>query len=350
MNKNLNIGGIQVSEDSPTFIIAELSANHNNDFDLAIESIKAIKESGADAIKVQTFTPDSMTLKHDSEMFMTRKDSNWAGRSLYSLYEEGSLPYEWHVKMKEVAEDLGLVFFSAPFDKEGVDFLEGLDVPAFKIASMEITDIPLIKHVASKGRPMIISTGIAEIADIELAVKTCKEQGNDQVILLKCTSSYPTPYKDAHLANISWISENYDCLSGLSDHTLDIYAPICAVSLGAKVIEKHFILDKSIGSLDADFSLDKSEFKQMVDAIRATEKLIGQKEYFVTEKMKKAYISSRSIFVINDIAKGEVISEDNIKVIRPGYGLHPKFFEGALGKKALVEIERGTPLSKDHFN
>ena len=350
MNKNINLGGIHISENSPTFIIAELSANHNNDLEVAIESIKAIKESGADAIKVQTFTPDSMTLKHDSEIFMTRKDSNWAGRSLYSLYEEGSLPYEWHEQLKNVAEDLGLVFFSAPFDKEGVDFLDSLNVPAFKIASMEITDIPLIKHVASKNKPMIISTGIAEIEDIELAVKTCLEQGNDQIILLKCTSSYPTPYEDAHLANISWISEKYNCLSGLSDHTLDIYAPICAVSLGAKVIEKHFILDRSIGSLDADFSLDKTQFKQMVDAIRATEKLKGQKEYFVTDKMKKAYISSRSIFVIKDIKKGETLSENNIKVIRPGYGLHPKFFEETKGKVANCDIERGTPLSKEHFN
>lgn len=349
MQKSIKIGDREISQDSPAFIIAELSANHNNDLDLAIESVKAMKECGADAVKVQTFTPDSMTLDHPSEIFMTRKDSMWAGQSLYSLYEEGSLPYDWHIKLQEVAKDLGLIFFSAPFDKNDVDFLASIDVPAYKIASMEITDIPLIKYVASKGKPMIISTGIAEVADIDLAVKTCLDAGNDQVILLKCTSSYPTPYEDAHLNNIPWIQQNYDCLSGLSDHTLDLFAPITAASLGAKVIEKHFILDRSIGSLDSKFSLDKKDFKEMVDAIRATEKLKGSQDYMVTEKMKKAYISSRSIFVIKDIQAGELFTEENIKVLRPGYGLHPKHFEGALGKTASVMLERGTPLSMDHI-
>ena len=345
MAKSINIGDFSVSDSGPVFIIAELSANHGGKLDLAKESIRAIKKSGADAVKVQTYHPDSMTLDSDKEIFMTRKDSLWAGRKLYDLYREGALPYEWHPELKSTAEDLGLIFFSTPFDIEAVDFLEQLNVPAYKVASLEITDIPLIIHIAKKGRPVLISTGIAEIEDIRLAVDACMKQGNDQIILLKCTSSYPTPPEDANLKNMVWMREEFNFMTGLSDHTTDILAPVAAVTLGARVIEKHFILDKSIKGLDAAFSLDAPAFTDMVNAIRITEKLLGNQAYTMTEKMKTARISSRSVIVTGDIRKGEFLTRDNIKVLRPGYGLHPKYYDDLIGKKANRDLTPGTPLS-----
>jgi pseudaminic acid synthase len=345
MAKNINIGNFSVSESGPVFIIAELSANHGRDLDLAKESILAIKKAGADAVKVQTYQPDSMTLDSDQEMFKTRNDSLWAGRKLYDLYREGALPYEWHPELKKTAEDLGLIFFSTPFDIEAVDFLEQLHVPAYKIASLEITDIPLITHIAGKGKPILLSTGIAEIEDIRLAVDACLKQGNDQIILLKCTSSYPTPPEDAHLKNMVWLRKEFNFFTGLSDHTMDFYAPVAAVSLGARVIEKHFILDKSIKGLDAAFSLDATAFGEMVNAIRTTEKMLGDHAYTVTEKMKKARISSRSVLVTGNILQGEFLTRENIKVLRPGYGLHPKYYNELIGKKANRDLSPGTPLS-----
>ncbi|MBR9999344.1 MAG: pseudaminic acid synthase [Cyclobacteriaceae bacterium] len=345
MGREIKIGDFIISDSGPVFVIAELSANHARNLETAMESIKAISRTGANAVKVQTYKPESMTLDSDTEIFMTRKDSLWAGRKLFDLYKDGSLPYEWHAELKKFAEGLGLILFSTPFDIEAVDFLERLQVPAYKIASFEITDIPLISHIAGKGKPVLLSTGIAEPEDIQLAVDTCLQKGNDQIIILKCTSSYPTPDEDAHLNNISWLREKFKCLTGLSDHTLDIFAPIAAVSLGARVVEKHFILDRSKKSLDADFSLDPEGFSAMVTAIRSTEKLLGNYAYTVTEKMKKAKISCRSIFVTKDIRKGEHFSSDNIRVLRPGYGIHPRHYYDLMGKKAGKDLTFGTPLS-----
>jgi len=344
MLKEIKIGDFIISETSPAFIIAELSTNHLQNLNIAKESIKAIEKTGANAVKVQTYRPESMTLDSDLEIYQTRKDSLWAGRKLIDVYREGALPYEWHAELKKIAEDLGLVFFSTPFDVYDVEFLESLRIPAYKVASMEILDIPLIAHIAKKGKPIILSTGIAEKEDIQLAIDTCLQENNQQIIILKCTSSYPTPYEDAHLKNIVWIFEKYKTWVGLSDHTQDIIAPIAAITLGAKVIEKHFILDKSLKSLDASFSLDVNQFTNMVDAIRNTEKLLGNHQYQVTDKMKNARISSRSILVVKNIKKGEILTSDNIKVLRPGYGLHPKYYYKVIGKKAASDLPFGTPL------
>jgi len=345
--KEIRIGNHIISDRSPVFIVAELSANHNKDFKLALKSLDAIKESGADAVKVQTYRPDSITIDSEKEMFRTREDSLWSGIKLYDLYKKGSLPYEWHSELQSYAEKLGLVFFSSPFDDKDVDFLETLNIPAYKIASMEITDIPLISYVASKGKPIILSSGIATKEDIQLAIDTCLKEKNDKLILLKCTSSYPTPPEDAHLNNILWLKNNFNIPIGLSDHTKDIIAPIVAVTLGAKLIEKHFILDKSIESLDAGFSLDRIEFSKMVASIREAEQLLGKHDYMVTEKMEIAKKSSRSVFVIKKIDSGMVFSKDNIKVIRPGFGIHPKYYKQILGKKAARDLEAGSPLSLD---
>mgnify|MGYP002395948580 CR=1 FL=1 len=328
-----------------TYIIAELSANHNHDLEIALKTLKAMHDAGADALKVQTFTPDSMTLNENQEIFMARKDSLWKGKKLYDLYREAALPYEWHEKLKAEAENLGLDFFSTPFDIAGVDFLEKLKVPAYKIASLEINHIPLIEYVASKKKPMIISTGIATLADIEMAVNVCRKVGNNDITLLKCTSAYPAPIEEANLRNIATLKQMFNVKAGLSDHTLSLAVPGAAVAMGATVIEKHFILERSMGGVDAAFSLDKNEFSTMVKIVRETEKALGSDEYQVTEKMKKASISSRSIIVSENILSGQNFSEQNIKVLRPGYGLHPSNYNSILGRKARSNIMKGTPLT-----
>ncbi len=327
------------------FIVAELSANHVQDLNLAKETIYAIKYAGADAVKLQTYTPDTITIDSDKEYFVIKQGTLWDGKNFYELYKEAYTPWEWHYELKELAEKLGLVFFSTPFDRSAVDFLEELDVPMYKIASFEITDIPLIEYVASKGKPVIISTGIATLSDIEEAVNACKRVGNDQIILLKCVSAYPTPLEDVNLRTIPNMAETFGCPVGLSDHTLGISVPIAAVALGARVIEKHFILSKDIDSPDREFSLTPEEFKEMVQAIRDVEKALGKVSYELTEKMKRAKEFARSLFVVKDMKKGEVFTEENVRSIRPGYGLHPKYLKEILGKRARKDIERGTPLS-----
>lgn len=343
----IKISNKEITQNSPTFIIAEMSANHNQDFDIAVNTIKAAKEIGADAIKLQTYTADTITLDCDNKYFQIEQDTPWDGQTLYALYKEAYTPWDWQPKLKKIADDLGIICFSSSFDKSSVDFLEKMDVPAYKIASFEITDIPLIKYVAEKGKPVIISTGIAKEEDIEEAVNTCKDAGNEQVILLKCTSSYPAPFKEANLRTIPDLAERFKVISGLSDHTLGIIVPIIAVAIGAKVIEKHFILDKSIGGPDADFSLDKAEFKAMVDAVRNTEIALGNVCYELSENAKKNRMFSRSLFVIKDIKTGEIITEENIRSIRPGHGLPPKFLPDVLGKKVKKDLIKGTPLSWD---
>lgn len=327
------------------FIIAELSANHGHDINIAKETIKAAKESGADAIKIQTYTADTLTIDCDNEYFKLDSGTIWDGRTLYDLYSEAYTPWEWQRELMEYANSLGLIFFSTPFDKTAVDFLEELNVPLYKVASFEIMDIPLIEYIASKGKPMIISTGIAELSDIEEAIEACKRAGNNQIILLKCTSSYPAQIEDANLKTIPNMKETFGVEVGLSDHTLGITVPVVSVALGARVIEKHFILDKLIGGPDASFSLEPHEFKQMVESVRDAEKALGKVDYSMNEKKKSSRLLGRSLFVVKDIKAGEKFTEDNVRSIRPGYGISPKHINEILSRVARYDIDRGTPLS-----
>jgi len=326
------------------FIVAELSANHANDINIAKETIRAAARCGADAIKLQTYRADSITLKSDNEYFKIKQETIWDGRTLYELYKEASLPYEWHKELFATAKEEGLICFSSPFDRKAVDFLEELETPAYKVASFEITDIPLIEHMAKKQKPIIISTGIATLEDIELAVQTCRDVGNDQIILLKCTSAYPAEPSAMNLKTMQDLSKRFHVLSGLSDHTLGITAPVAATALGAVMIEKHFILDRSIGGADSSFSLDESEFTLMVQAVRETQKLLGGVTYELNEKTKRSREFSRSLFVAKEIKKGELFSEENIRSVRPGFGLHPKNYNQILGKRAAKNLKRATPL------
>jgi pseudaminic acid synthase len=327
-----------------TFIIAELSANHGQKLEVAVETIRAAKRAGADAIKLQTTKPELITLDCDNEFFKLTSGL-WKGRTLFDLYKETYTPWEWHNELFEVAKEEDLLCFSSPFDKTAVDFLEKFNPPAYKIASFEILDIPLIEYVASKGRPIIISTGIADLDDIELAVKTCRNVGNDDITLLKCTSSYPAPLEEANLLTIPDLKRRFNVKVGLSDHTLGIVAAVVAVSLGSQVIEKHFILDKSIGGPDASFSLDEKEFTEMVKAVREAEKAVGDVNYELTEKGKAGRKFARSLFVVKDVKAGEKFTEENVKSIRPGYGLHPKYLKDVIGKTCNKNISKGTPLS-----
>ena len=340
----MKIGDFRISESSNVFIIAELSANHNGSLEVAIETIKAAKRAGADCIKLQTYTADTITLNSQKDDFVI-KGTIWNGENLYDLYSRAYTPWEWHKKLFEVAKDEGLVCFSSPFDKTAVDFLEKLNVPAYKVASFEITDIPLIEYIASKGKPVIISTGIAKEEDISLALDACKKSGNNDIILLKCTSSYPAPIDEANLLMIQDLKRKYGVLTGLSDHTLGETAPVVATTLGAKIIEKHFILNKSIGGPDVEFSMDESEFKSMVNSVRKTEKLLGSISYDLTAKQIKGREFARSLYVCADIKKGDIITDKNVKSIRPGFGLHPKYYFKILGKKALKNLEKGERFS-----
>jgi pseudaminic acid synthase len=331
------------------FIIAELSANHGGELEIALETIRAAKRAGADAIKIQTYTADTITLNSKKDYFKINQGTHWDGQYLYDLYKEASLPWDWHTKIFEVAKEEGLVCFSSPFDNSAVDLLEELNTPIYKIASFEITDIPLIEYAASKGKPMILSTGIAEIEDIELAIETCKKAGNNDITILKCTSAYPADPKDANLLTIPDIKSRFGVKVGLSDHTMGIEGPVVAVVLGATVIEKHFILNKSIGGADAHFSLDEKEFTEMVNAVRKAEEMIGKVDYEMTDKKKKSRQFSRSLFIVEDVKKGELITKNNVRSIRPGFGLHPKYLEGILGKKINKDILKGEPLDFKHI-
>ncbi|MEW6005435.1 MAG: pseudaminic acid synthase [Stygiobacter sp.] len=343
----IQIGDKFIGDDEKTFIIAELSANHNQKFDIAIQSIKAIKECGADAVKLQTYTPDTITINSDKEYFQIKQGTIWDGTTLYELYKQAFTPWDWQPKLKEYAESLGLICFSSPFDKTAVDFLEVLNVPAYKVASFEITDLPLIEYIAKKNKPIIISTGIATLEEIDEVVKICKDAGNDKIILLKCTSEYPAPIEDANLSAIKFLNDKYNVIAGLSDHTLGIDVPIASVALGAKVIEKHFILDRNIGGPDSSFSLEPNEFKQMVESIRNVEKAIGKPKFELSEKILKSRKFARSLFVVENIEQGEIFTEQNVRSIRPNYGLAPKYLKDVLGRKAKTKIEKGTPLSWD---
>ena len=307
------------------FIIAELSANHGGELEIALETIRAAKRSGADAIKIQTYTADTITFNSKKDFFRINQGTHWDGQYLYDLYKEASLPWEWHAKIFETAKEEGLICFSSPFDNSAVDLLEELKTPIYKIASFEITDIPLIEYAASKGKPMIISTGIAEIVDIELAIEACKKVGNNDITILKCTSAYPADPKDANLLTIPDIKSRFGVKVGLSDHTMGIEGPVVATALGATVIEKHFILDKSIGGPDAHFSLDEKEFTEMVNAVRKAEEMMGVVDYKMTEKKKKSRQFSRSLFIVKNVKAGDKVTCENVRSIRPGFGMHPKY-------------------------
>ncbi|MDA9781668.1 pseudaminic acid synthase [Schleiferiaceae bacterium] len=335
------------NKDNSVFVIAELSANHNGSLETALETIRAAKRTGANAIKLQTYTAETLTIQSDKDDFIIKSGSIWDGKTFYDLYKSAYTPWEWHEELFKCAKEEGLICFSSPFDKSAVDLLENLNAPAYKIASFEITDIPLIEYVASKGKPVILSTGIATSEDIELALDACQRMGNHNVALLKCTSSYPAPIEEANMAMIPDFKDRFNIIPGLSDHTLGSTVPIVATTLGARIIEKHFILDRSIGGPDASFSLNEEEFTEMVTSVREAEKAIGQVDYEPTEKQIKGRAFSRSVYVVKDIKKGAIITEENVRSIRPGFGMPPKYLAKVLGKRISKTLLRGTPLSLD---
>ena len=327
-------------------LIAELSANHSGSLELAVETIKAAKRAGADAVKLQTYTADSLTLNSKKEDFMLR-GGLWDGYDLYSLYQKALTPREWHETLFKTAANEGLICFSSPFSNDDADFLERFDPPAYKIASFEVTDYDFIRHIAKKGKPVVISTGIATLGEIEDAIQICKECGNENVALLKCTSSYPAPLEGMNLLTIADMRHKFGVEVGFSDHTLGVTAPVVAVSLGARIIEKHFILDKSVKSVDSAFSLDEREFALMTKCVREAEELLGVVNYELDEKAALNRRFSRSLYASTDIKKGENFSEQNIRSVRPGYGLHPKFLKELIGKKAKRDIKFSERLTKE---
>lgn len=326
-----------------TFIIAELSANHNHDLELAKRTIKAMAESGADAVKIQTYTPDSLVMDVDNEYFGPIPTGLWKGIKRYDLYKDGAMPYEWQPTLKEYAESLGLVFFSTPFDLEGVDFLETMNIPIYKIASFEINDIPLIRKAAQQHKPIIMSTGVASLEDIELAIETCRKEGCNDITLLKCTSEYPAPYDHINLMTIPDMAKRFGVKVGISDHTMGTIVSTAAVAVGATVVEKHFILDRTIGGPDASFSMEPAEFKEMVDAIRIVEKSLGGVSYELDD-VKKG--KRRALYATKDIQVGESFTAENIKSFRPSAGLSPKYFAQLMGIHAKRFIKRGDPLTE----
>lgn len=345
MDKEIFIGNKKIGINEPAFIIAELSGNHNQSYDRAVKLIEAAKEAGADAVKLQTYTADTITIDCDNEYFQINQGTIWDGTTLHKLYEKAYTPWQWQPKLKKIAEDLGLICFSSPFDLTSIDFLEDMNVPAYKIASFEINDIPFIKKIASKNKPIIISTGIAYMSDIDEAIKACDD--NRQVILLKCASAYPTPYEDINLKTIPNMSETFDCIVGLSDHTLGNEVAISAIALGAKVIEKHMTLSRADGGPDAEFSMEPEEFKHMVECIRNVEKALGKVTYNLTYKQKKSREHSRSLFVVEDIKTGEEFTADNVRSIRPNFGIHTRYYNDIIGKRAKCNIVKGTPVRWD---
>ena len=344
MNPILNINGRTIGAGHPCYIVAELSANHRQNFDEAVKLIEAAKESGADAIKIQTYTPDTLTIDCDNSYFRIKKGSIWEDRNLYDLYNEAQTPWEWQPQLKEIAEQLGLDFFSTPFDSTAVDFLAEMDVPAYKIASFEIIDLPLILKIAETGKPIILSTGMANLAEIDEAVNTIRSTGNHQLALLKCTSAYPAPPEDMNLRTIEHLSRAYKVPAGLSDHTLNLAVPVVAVALGACIIEKHLTLRRSDNGPDSAFSLEPTELKEMIAAVRTAERAIGEVCYEITLKEKESRLFRRSLFAVEDIKAGQIFTDQNIRSIRPGYGLHPRYLKVILEKKAAKNINRGTPL------
>ncbi len=345
MNKSVKIENHIISSSSPAFIVAEISANHNQDYNRAVEVIHAAKEAGADAVKLQTYTADTITIDCDSDYFQITQGTVWDGMTLYQLYQEAYTPWEWQPKLMEEAQKLGLICFSSPFDFTAVDFMESMKMPAYKVASYEINDIPLIRKIAKLQKPIIFATGIAYPEDIRRALDTCREEGNEDIILLKCVSSYPTPYEEINLRTIPALAETYDCLVGISDHSMGGTVAAGAVALGARMVEKHLTLRRADGGPDSSFSMEPEEFAAMVRDIRIMDKALGSAEYTLTKTQKIEHEGSRSLFVVADITAGEVLTPENIRSIRPGNGLHTMHYEDVLGKRAKVDLKKGTPLS-----
>ncbi|MDF1813672.1 MAG: pseudaminic acid synthase [Verrucomicrobiales bacterium] len=342
---SIKIGKRAVGGAHPTFVIAEISANHNHSYDEAVRLVEAAADCGADAVKIQTYTPDTLTIDCKSEPFQIGKGTIWEGKNLYELYGEAYTPWDWQPKLKQVAEDLGLVLFSTPFDDTAVDFLEEMNVPAHKIASFELVDHGLLSKVAATGKPVIMSTGMASLGEIDESVGVLRDNGCTQLALLKCTSAYPAPAGEANLRTIPHLAEAFGVPAGLSDHTLGIACPVAAVALGACIIEKHVTLSRDVPGPDSSFSLEPAEFKSMVDAIRVAEQALGGVSYELTEKEKSSRVFRRSLFVVEDITEGELLTEANVRSIRPGYGLPPGELPLVLGRKASRTLSRGTPLA-----
>ncbi len=344
MKDEIRIGSRVISSESPVFVVAELSANHNQDYSRALEILHAAKEAGADAVKLQTYTADTITIDCDDPCFQINEGTIWDGTTLYKLYRQAYTPWEWQPKLKEEANRLGMECFSSPFDFTSVDFLESMDVPAYKIASYEINDIPLIRKIARLHKPVIFATGIAYPEDIKRALSICREEGNEDIILLKCVSSYPTPYEDVNLNVIPTLAATYGCLVGISDHTMGSIISAASVALGVKMVEKHLTLRRSDGGPDGAFSMEPEEFARMVADIRIMEKALGSSCYRLTDTQKLEHGGSRSLFVVKDIAAGEKLTPENIRSIRPGNGLHTMYYEQVLGRCAKIPLKKGTPL------
>lgn len=340
----LRIGARSIGVHWPCFIVAEMSANHRNDFNHAVRILEHAKEAGADAVKVQTYTADTLTIPCDNAFFRI-EGTLWAGRTLHDLYQEAHMPWEWQPKLKEIAEQLGLIFFSTPFDETSVDFLESLGMPVHKVASFELVDIPLLRKIGSTRKPVIMSTGMATLGEIDDAVKALREAGCPQLALLKCTSAYPSPPDEMNLRTIPHMAEAFGCTVGLSDHTLSSAVPVAAVALGASIVEKHFTLRRSDGGADAAFSLEPREFKSMVEAVRETEKALGKIKYEPTELEAASRVFRRSLFVVKDIKAGEGVTRENVRSIRPGNGMAPKYLGEVVGRRAASDIAAGTPLA-----
>ena len=341
----MQIGERCVGSGQPTYVIAEMSANHGQSFDQAVAILHAAKDAGADAVKLQTYTPDTITIASDREEFRIGGGTIWDGRNLHDLYVEAYTPWEWQPRLKKLAEDLGMDCFSSAFDSTAVDFLEEMGVPAHKVASFELVDIPLIQKMARTGKPLIMSTGMATVEEIEEALQSAREAGASQIALLKCTSAYPAPAEDMNLRTIPEMARRFGVPVGLSDHTMGIAAPVAAVALGACIIEKHLTLSRSTPGPDSAFSLEPQEFKAMVDAVRTTEKALGEVHFGLSAKEEASRVFRRSLFVVEDVGKGEVFTAANVRSIRPGHGLHTRHLPEILGRSAAREIKRGTPLS-----
>jgi len=347
MENAITIKHRKIGPGQPTYVVAEMSGNHNQDFNQAVRIIKAAKEAGADAIKLQTYTQDTITIDCCNSYFMIGQGTIWVGRSLYDLYGEAYTPWEWQPDLKLIADELGMDFFSTPFDLTAVDFLETMNVPAYKIASFELVDIPLIDRVARTGKPIIISTGMATWEEIDEAVKTVRNSGNNQLALLKCTSAYPAPPEEMNLLTIPHLAESFGLPVGLSDHTLGITAATAAVALGACIVEKHFTMSRSNPGPDSAFSLEPHEFKSMVDAVRFAERSLGHVSYEATMNETASRVFRRSLFVVNDMKAGDIFTNKTVRSIRPGHGLHPRYLATVYGKIAARDIKKGTPLSWD---
>ncbi|HLF07228.1 MAG TPA: pseudaminic acid synthase [Thermoplasmata archaeon] len=349
MTDSIEIAGRKIGHGHPVYIVAEMSANHNGSYENAVKIVHAAKAAGADAVKLQTYTPDGMTLDSDQEPFIIGPGTLWSGRRLHDLYKEAMTPWEWQPRLKKIADDIGIHLFSAPFDIEAVKFLEEMGVPAYKIASFEIVDIPLIRAVAKTGKPMIISTGLSKQEEIQEAVSAARAAGASQIALLKCTSAYPAPPEDMNLNAIPHMHSVFQVPVGLSDHTLGTTVPVAAVGLGACIVEKHLISSRSDGGPDSAFSLEPPEFKEMVDAIRVTEAAMGKVRYGPTLTEGASLGFRRSLFVVSDIAEGEYFTELNVRSIRPAGGLHPRELTSVIGRRAAMTIKRGTPLTWEHL-